>query len=85
MNNRYVFVFNYGRDWMIICYKDGNDDKYFNSAENDWDDSLDYAEMLIENGGNMYYYELPSYDLIKSIDIFSLKNEPIEGLKEFLK
>ena len=85
MNNRYAFVFDYGRDWMIVCYKNGNEDKYFNSAEDDWDDSLGFAEMFIENGGNMYYYELPSYDFIENMDVFSLKDEPIEELKDFLK
>lgn len=82
---KYVFIFEYGRDWMIVCYEDGVNKKYFNSAEDDWDNSLDYADMFIKNGGNKYYYKLPDYDCVADINIFSLKNEPISELSEYLK
>lgn len=84
MNNRYVFIFDYGRDWMILCYENGTNKEYFNSAEDDWDNSLDYADMFIENGGNKYYYKLPSYNLIENIDVFDLKNETIDELSDYL-
>ena len=85
MKNRYVFIFDYECDWMIVCYKDGVEEKYFNSAEDDWDDSLDYADMFVENGGNRYYYKLPDYDYLEGISVFSLEDKPISELSDFLK
>lgn len=85
MKNRYVFIFDYGYDWMIVCYEDGVEKKYFNSSEDDWDDSLDYADIFIENGGNRYYYKLPDYDYIVGINVFNLEDKPIEKLSEYLK
>lgn len=84
MNNRYVFIFDYGINWMILCYENGTNKEYFNSAEDDWDNSLDYADMFIENGGNKYYYKLPSYNLIENLDVFDLKNETIDELSDYL-
>lgn len=83
--NRYVFIFDYGRDWMILCYENGRNTKYFNSAEDGWDNSLDYADMFVENGGNKYYYKLPNYDYVASIDVFDLEDKPIDELNEFLR
>lgn len=80
---RYAFVFDYERDWMIVLYQDGKQSKYFNSAENDWDDSLDYVDIFLENGGNRYYYQGHTYDDIADIDIFSLKDEPIKQLEKY--
>ena len=57
--NRYVFIFDYGSDWMIVCYENGVDKKYFNSAEDGWDNSLDYVDMFVENGGNRYEAAIP--------------------------
>lgn len=84
MSNRYIFIFDYGRDWMIICYENGTYKKYYNSAEDDWDNSLDYADMFIENGGNRYYYKLPNYDHVADIDVFNLNDKEIKELSEFL-
>jgi hypothetical protein len=87
---RYVFVFEYDQDWMIVCYKYDEDrcsfhnTKYFNSAEDDWDDALDYVDLFLENGGKKYWYKLPDYDHIANIDIFQLDNKPIEELAEYL-
>ena len=85
MSDRYVFIFDYESDWMILCYENGRNKKYFNSSEDDWDNSLEYAELFIENGGNEYYYKLPSYDLIDDMDVFELKNEQIKELSGFLR
>ena len=41
--------------------------------------------MFIENGGNRYYYKLPSYNLIENLDVFDLKDESIKELNEFLQ
>lgn len=83
-NARYAFIFDYDDSWMVVCYKSKYDYKYFNSAEDDWDNALDYVDMFLENGGNKYYYELPSYDYLEDIDVFALPNEPISTLSEFL-
>lgn len=84
MRERYVFIFDYTGGWMILLYEDGTNTKYFNSAEDGWDNSIDYANMFVENGGEKYYYMLPSYDYVKDIDVFELGNHPIEQLKDYL-
>ena len=58
---RYAFVFDYDRGWMIVLYQDGKQSKYFNSAEDGWDNSIDYMNLFLENGGNRYYYQGHSY------------------------
>lgn len=84
MANRYVFIFDYDGGWMIVCYENGVYENYFNSAEDDWDSSLDYADIFLENGGNRYYYKLPDYDYVADIDVFKLEDKPIDELSEFL-
>lgn len=84
MKNNYVFIFEYGRHWMVSCYKNGRDDEYFNSAENYFDKALKYVDLLLENGGNKYYYVLPDYETVENIDIFTLKDEPIKELEQYL-
>lgn len=84
MKERYAFIFDYNGGWMILLYEDGINTKYFNSAENGWDDSLDYTDLFIGNGGTKYHYMLPSYDFIKNIDVFGLGNHPIEALRNYL-
>lgn len=81
---RYVFIFEYGSDWMILLYKDGKEYKYYNSAEDGWDNSLDHANDFVSMGGAKYYYQLPDYEHVANIDVFSLKNEPIEELEDYL-
>jgi hypothetical protein len=81
---RYVFIFKYDSDWMILLYKEGKEYKYYNSAEDGWDNAIDHVNDFVELGGNKYYYQLPAYEYVSSIDVFSLKNEPIEELKDFL-
>lgn len=83
--NRYVFIFDYGSDWMIVCYEDELGKKFFNSSDDDWDTSLDYADLFVKNGGNKYYYALPDYDYIADIDVFELADEPIKEFDEFLR
>ena len=83
-NTRYSFIFDYDDSWMVVCYENNSECKYFNSAEDDWDAALDYVDMFLENSGNKYYYELPSYDYLENIDVFELPNGPIATLSEFL-
>jgi hypothetical protein len=80
---RYVFIFKYGSDWMISLFKGGKNYKYFNSSENDWDTSWNYADMFTENGGNRYHYEVPDYDYVENIDVFNLRDEPILELEDW--
>lgn len=84
INTRYAFIFDYDGSWMVVCYENNSECKYFNSAEDDWNNALNYVDMFLENGGNKYYYELPSYDYLEDIDVFGLPNEPIASLSEFL-
>lgn len=84
MKERYVFIFDYDGGWMILLYENGINTEYFNSAENGWDNSLDFADLFIENGGKKYYYMLSSYELIEDINVFKLENRPIESLENYL-
>jgi hypothetical protein len=83
-NTRYAFIFDCNGSWMIVYYENNSEYKYFNSAEDDWDNALYYVDTFLENGGNKYYYKVPSYDYVEDIDIFELPNEPIASLSEFL-
>ncbi len=80
---RYVFIFKYDTDWMISLFKDSECCQHFSSAEQDLDPSLDYVDLFIENGGNLYDYEVPDYDYVENIDVFNLKDEPILALEEW--
>lgn len=84
--NRYVHIFDYRKDdgWMIICYENNRQYKYFNEAEYFWYDALDYVEEFLKNGGNEYYYEFSNYSIISDLDVFSLKNEIVEELQKYL-
>lgn len=84
MKERYAFIFYYEGDWMIVLYEDGDNTKYFNSSKDEWDDSLDYVDMFLENGGNKYYYKLPSFEYVCDLDVFNLKNHPIEPFNDYL-
>jgi hypothetical protein len=83
--NRYVFIFEYERDWMIAMYKNGNDYIYYNSAENDWDKSISHVDDFLSSGGNKYYYAVPNYETIMNIDIFELEDKPIIELEDYLQ
>lgn len=84
MENRYVFIFDYGSDWMIICYNNEFESTYFNSADNDWEYALNYARLFLKAGGNEYYYKLPNYDCVADIDVFKLKDKSIIELNKYL-
>lgn len=43
---RYAFIFDYNEGWMIILYQNGKQSKYFNSAEDGWDNSIDYMNLF---------------------------------------
>lgn len=83
--NRYAFIFDYTEGWMIVLYENGVEEKYFNSAEDGWDNSLDYTNMFVGESGTKYYYQFSEYDLVADIDIFSLENKPIKTLESYRK
>ena len=80
---RYAFIFDYNGGWMIILYQNGKLSKYFNIAEDGWDDSIDYMNLFLENGWNRYYYQGHSYEDVANIDVFSLSDEPIKQLEKY--
>ena len=93
---RWVFIFYLKGEvccdeWTVYCFENGGlYKKYFNDAEDDWDDALDYVDLFLENGGNKYYYVIPEPDqgeyLRMSYDEFEkLDDKPIEKLSAFLQ
>ena len=80
---RYAFIFDYNEGWMIILHQNGKQSKYFNSAEDGWDNSIDYMNLFLENGGNRYYYQGHTYEDVANIDVFSLSDEPIKQLEKY--
>ena len=73
---------------LAICRNDVSKAKSSSVAnydDDDWDTSLDYADLFVKNGGNKYYYALPDYDYIADIDVFELADEPIKEFDEFLR
>lgn len=84
-SNRYGFLFEYGCDFMIVLYESENDYKYFNSSENDYDKSVEYMKLFLQND-TLYHYKANSlYDTIynNNIEIFELANQPIDCLEQY--
>lgn len=86
---RYGFVVLFGDGgWNIILQENGDNQYYFSSDEDDFDDSIDMMDLFLENGGNSYRYQVPTYDIwMKAVDdqsIFELPDATIEGLDEYL-
>lgn len=96
---RYGIVVYFGDGgWNILLQETGEgwiNKHYFSSDEHYLDDSLDTLELFLENGGNYYEYEVPSYDIwCEAVDkmmgddcdaIFMLPNKVIDGLEDYLK
>lgn len=80
-----VYIFEYGRDWMILLYKDGKENKYWNSAEDSWDDVLGMIDMLDLPVSEVYRYKLESYEQVCQIveDVFDIKDYEIKYLEQF--
>lgn len=79
------YIFDYGRDWMILLYKDGKEDKYWNSAEDSWDKTWDIINLLDLPKENIYYYKLDSYDHVNSLveDVFDITSDEKVALEQF--
>ena len=93
---RWVFMFElegerYRDGWDVYCFENGGSyKKFFNNAEDDWDDALDYVDLFLENGGNRYHYVIPesSQGLFFEMDceeLEELDDKPIEKLSAFLQ
>ena len=80
-----VYIFDYGRDWMILLYKDGEEDKYWNSAEDSWDKVLGIVDLLELPSKDIYTYKLDSYEQVCNLvdDVFGIKPEEIKRLEEY--
>ena len=86
---RYAFIFNFDHGgWNIICFnEDGDYKKIFNCDEDYFDDALDYVDLFLENGGNCYEYNIPTYEEYRSVvddDLFyELKDAPIKEFEKY--
>lgn len=73
--NRSSFLIEYPEGWMITLFDKGNFVKYFNSAEDDWEDALEYEELFMMTGkiNNVRHrVKLGGYHEVSEIDIFNL-------------
>lgn len=80
---KYTYVFDYDGDWMVLLYEEGVNIAYFNSAEDDWDKSLQIVEIFNAPKEKNFYYKLDSYDQVEDIDIFDLDENGLDCFKEF--
>ena len=82
-----VYIFDYKEAWMILLYKDGREEKYWNESEDDWDKTLDIIELLDLPKENIYHYKLESYDHINQLvkDVFEITDDEIKELEKFRK
>lgn len=80
-----VYIFEYERDWMILLYKDGKEDKYWNSAEDSWDKTLDIIDLLELPEENIYKYQMEDYNQVCEVveDVFNITKENIADLNQF--
>ncbi len=81
--SRYVFKFLYEKDFMVLCYEDGINKKYFNSAEHYLGDAEEYADLFLENGGNEYVYIVPNFATLNELDVFALSDEKLKELEQY--
>ena len=80
-----VYIFAYGRDWMILLYKDGKQNKYWNSAEDSWGDVLDMIDLLELPKENIFRYQMEDYDQVCEVvdDVFNITEDNIADLDQF--
>ena len=80
-----VYIFDYKEGWMILLYKDGKEDTYWNSSEDDWDRAWKVIDLLELPKENVYYWKLESYDRVNQIveDVFYLNEYEIRYLEQF--
>lgn len=80
-----VYIFDYGRDWMILLYKDGKQNKYWNSAEDSWGDVLDMVDILELPTENIFRYQMEDYDQVCEVvaDVFNITQENVADLDQF--
>ena len=90
-NDRYAFIF-YFEDggWNFLTFDKTGLDKYFSSDEDDHDNAWDYIDRFLENGGNLYEYNLPSYETLDEYapdyeDLEKLEDKPIPEFDAYLK
>lgn len=88
MKNRYAFIFEIMStgDWFMYCLEpNGYMKGHFCSYEDDYDKSRAFVELFLENGGDLYWYNVPNPYIFKDAveDDTNLKNEPIEGLHPY--
>lgn len=93
MKNRYAFIFKTDRYWIIVCYEIEKKKHMFNWDEHILEESEQFVEDFLKDGGNKYLYNMSMKEFLVriiednsllSIDFFSLKDEPIKGFSEFL-
>lgn len=80
-----VYIFEYERDWMILLYVDGEENKYWNSAEDSWDKILDIIDLLELPEENIYKYKMEDYNQVCEVveDVFNITKENIADLNQF--
>lgn len=80
-----VYIFDYKDAWMILLYKDGKENKYWNSNEDMWDDVLNMIDMLELPKENIFRYKMDSYDQVNEYvnDVFDITEEEILALEKF--
>lgn len=91
-NRRYGFFAKFGDGgWNIVLQQNRSNEYYFSSDEDDFEKSYSILELFLQNGGNLYKYEVPLYEIWGKYTsgedgqyIFELPDKPIEGLGEYL-
>jgi len=82
MDELKVFLFNYPEGWMILYYKNGKEETYYNCDEDDFDKSLKIASLL---GIEPITYKFKNYKEFGSLDldIFNMTNDDFKILENY--
>ena len=73
--NRSSFLIEYPEGWMITLFDGDMNVNYFNSAEDDWEDVLEYEELFMMAGkinNTRHRVKLGTYQEVSEINIFDL-------------
>lgn len=88
--DRYAIVVFFGDGgWNILLQENCMNQHYFSSDEDGLDDALDMMDLFLENGGDVFHYNVPTYDIWadntpQDDDFFDMPPKVIEGLEDYL-
>ncbi len=89
--NRYAIMVFFGDGgWNILLQENCSNEYYFTSDEDDFDSALNTMDLFLENGGDVFCYKVPTYNVWmdnvpEGDDFFDMPPKVIPGLEQYLE